>query len=388
MLPIIQAAKNLDIYTITCDYLPNNIAHKYSDEYHDVSIIEKEKVLSLADDLHVDGIMSFACDPGVETAAYVAEKLGLPNVGPYKSVSILQNKALFRKFLADNNFNVPKARSYRDLHDAMSEIGLFHLPLIIKPVDSAGSKGVTKIDDIHHLASAVEDAIKFSKTRQFIIEEYIDAMGCPSDTDALSIDGNLVYISFNDQYFDAVAKNPFTPAAFSWPTTMLSSIQQELQDELQRLITLLGMRTAIYNIETRQGRDGRAYIMEVSPRGGGNRLAEMLRYSTGVDLIKYAVVDAVGNSITDEISEPVYHGSWAEVVLHSKLNGKFQGLKISRDLKQYVFEEDVWIRKGDIVNEFTGANETIGTLVLRFPNLAILKDKMLQINKLVQVVVE
>lgn len=388
LLPVIQAAKNLSIYTITCDYLPNNIAHKYSDEYQNVSIIEKEKVLSLANDLHVDGIMSFACDPGVETAAYVAEQLGLPNVGPYKSVSILQNKARFRKFLADNNFNVPKARSYSDLNDALSEADFFQWPVMIKPVDSAGSKGVTKVYDIYHLASAVEDAIKFSKTRQFIIEEYIEAIGCPSDTDALSIDGNLVYISFNDQYFDASAKNPFTPAAFSWPSTMPSLIQQELRKDLQKLITLLGMRTAIYNIETRQGVDGKGYIMEVSPRGGGNRLAEMLRYSTGADLIRYSILDAIGEPVSDKINDPVYNGCWAEVILHAERSGRFSALKVSKEIESYIIEKDLWIKKGDIVHEFSGANESIGTLVLKFPNQEILLLTMKHISQLVQVIVE
>ena len=90
-LPVIDAAHKLGIYVITCDYLPDNIAHKYSDEYCNVSIIDKEKTLEYAQKLEIDGIMSFACDPGVITAAYVAQKMRLPNVGPYESVCILQN---------------------------------------------------------------------------------------------------------------------------------------------------------------------------------------------------------------------------------------------------------------------------------------------------------
>ena len=112
LLPVIEAAKKLGIYTITCDYLPDNIAHKYSDEYCNVSIIDKEAVLAAAKRLEVDGVMSFACDPGVVTAAYVAEQLDLPSCGPYESVCILQNKGLFRKFLTDNGFTVPVAKGY------------------------------------------------------------------------------------------------------------------------------------------------------------------------------------------------------------------------------------------------------------------------------------
>ena len=90
-LPVIEAAHSLGLYVITCDYLPDNIAHKYSDEYCNVSIIDKDAVLDAARALGIDGIISFACDPGVVTAAYVAEKMGLPSCGSYESVSILQN---------------------------------------------------------------------------------------------------------------------------------------------------------------------------------------------------------------------------------------------------------------------------------------------------------
>ena len=111
LIPVIKAAQEIDIYVITCDYIPNNIAHKFSDEYHNVNIINKEAVLNLAKLLKIDGIMSFAVDPGVVTAAYVANELGLPSI-PYKSAIILQNKGLFREFLKKHNFNVPVAKSY------------------------------------------------------------------------------------------------------------------------------------------------------------------------------------------------------------------------------------------------------------------------------------
>ena len=74
LLPAIRAAHEQGYYVITADYLPNNIAHKYSDEYVNVSIVDKEAVLKVAREKQIDGIMSFACDPGVVSAAYVQEQ--------------------------------------------------------------------------------------------------------------------------------------------------------------------------------------------------------------------------------------------------------------------------------------------------------------------------
>lgn len=76
-LPVIDAAHKLGIYVITCDYLPDNIAHKYSDEYCNVSTIDKEKTLEYAQKLEIDGIMSFACDPGVVTACICCTENGV-----------------------------------------------------------------------------------------------------------------------------------------------------------------------------------------------------------------------------------------------------------------------------------------------------------------------
>lgn len=247
-LPVIEAAHKLGIYTITCDYLPDNVAHKYSDEYCNVSIIEKEKVLAAAKQHHIDGIMSFACDPGVVTAAYVAEKMDLPNVGPYESVCILQNKGRFREFLTRNGFNVPTARSYQNADDAIRNIERFRWPVIVKPTDSAGSKGVSRVDNPKDLEKSIQHALSYSHLNEFIIEDYITQHGFSSDTDSFSVDGELKFVSFNCQHFDREAENPYTPAAYSWPSSMTAEHQEELQNEIQRLLKLLEMRTAVYNI--------------------------------------------------------------------------------------------------------------------------------------------
>lgn len=381
-LPVIKAAHELGCYVITCDYLPDNIAHKYSDEYCNVSIIEKDAVLNAAKELRIDGIMSFACDPGVVTAAYVAEKMGLPSAGPYDSVCILQNKGRFRKFLTDNGFTVPVARGYTYIEEALKDTGIFNWPVIVKPTDSAGSKGVTRVDEPAKLRESIEYALSFSHSNEFIIEDFIEQKGFSSDTDSFSVDGELKFVSFACQRFDKKAENPYTPAAYNWPASISDEHQKELASEIQRLLKLLGMKTSIYNIETRESNNGKAYIMECSPRGGGNRLAEMLRYATGVDLIKNAVRAAIGEPVIDVEQRP-YNGAWAELILHSDKAGIFRKLDIADELRPNVVEEDLWIEEGTQVGGFSAANEAIGTLVLRFDTQ---EEMLLQMDRMVELV--
>lgn len=375
LLPVIEAAHQQGYYVITCDYIPDNIAHKYSDEYHNVSIIDKETVLALARELHIDGIMSFAVDPGVITAAYVAEQMKLPQAGPYESICILQNKDQFRSFLADNDFNVPKAGSYTNYKEVKKEISNFRFPIIVKPTDSAGSKGVSRVDSAECFEDAFYYAKKHSISGKVIVEEFIEKQGCASDSDCFSIEGKLQFVSFSAQRFDESALNPYVPSAFSWPSTMTAEQEAELTLELQRLLKLLKMETTVYNIETRIGKDGKAYIMEVSPRGGGNRLSEMLKYATGIDLITNAVRAAVGDKVIS-IPQKSYNGYWAEIILHSNEAGIFDHLNISSDLENYIVEKDLWVKKGDKITSFLGANHSLGTLVMKFPGPNVLKEVM------------
>lgn len=384
-LPVIKAAHNLGVYVITADYLPDNIAHKYSDEYCNVSITDMEATLKEAQARNIDGIISFACDPGVVTAAYVAEQMGLPSVGSYEAVSILQNKSHFRAFLAEHGFNVPTAKGYTSIDDALQDVDLFHWPVIVKPTDSAGSKGVNRVDKPEQLSGAIEYALSFSRGKEFIIEDFITQKGYSSDTDSFSVNGELKFVSFNSQRFDANAENPYTPAAYSWPSSMTQEHQKELASEIQRLIKLLGLGTSIYNIETREGMDGKAYIMECSPRGGGNRLAECLEYATGVKLVENAVRAALGMP-TVAVEQRPYDGCWAEVILHSDKPGVFDSLWIDDSIADAVYERDLWIEPGTHVGGFSAANEAIGTLVLRFNSEDRLQEVMSELFRYVEVI--
>ena len=367
LLPVIKAAHDQGYYVITADYVPDNIAHQYSDEYVNVSIIDKEAVLKVARDKKIDGIMSFGVDPGVITASYVQNQMGLPSFGPYESVVILQHKDKFRTFLTENGFNVPWAFGFSSEAEAWASRSKLTYPLIVKPTDSAGSKGCTRVDSEDNLMVAIQYAFKYSISGHIIIEEFLEKKGCSSDTDSYAQNGQLKFISFSAQRFDTNAVNPYTPSAYSWPSTFTKEEEEYLTSEIQRLITLLGMNTSVFNIEVRVATNNKPYIMELTPRGGGNRLCEMLRYATGVDMITAITRAAVGDD-PEVIEQKPYNGNWAEIILHADKDGEFVKLQIDPSLSAEVVEEDLWVNPGDFVHGFEAANDAIGTLVLKFEN--------------------
>ena len=381
-LPVIKAAHDLDAYVITCDYLPDNIAHKYSDEYCNISIVEKEKVLEAAKSRNIDGIVSFACDPGVVTAAYVAEKMGLPFQGSYESTKILQDKGLFRQFLIDNGFNCPHAKRYTDPKEPFNDIEYFNWPVIVKPVDSAGSKGVTRVDNPKELDTAIETAIAGSIGSAFIIEDFLTFKGYHSSTDVFTIDGEVKFVSFSDQLFDTQANNPYTPAQIIWPSSRAEEDQKYLADEIQRLMKLLKMKTGIYNIESCVGEDGKPYIMEVSPRGGGCKIAELQTLAYGIDFIEAEVRAALGYPV--QINKTCEcNGTWCEMVIHTQNDesGIYEGLDLDPTFEDKHIEViDLSVQPGDMVHPFTGANMALGDMFLKFSSREELNKHMNTVN--------
>ena len=391
LLPAIEAAHKHGIYVITVDYLPNNIAHKYSDEYHNVSILEKDKenVLALAKELNIDGILSYAVDPGVVAAAYVAEKMGLPFTCSYKSACILQDKSRFRQFLAENGFSAPHAKGYVNPDDAINDVDYFNWPVIVKPVDSAGSKGVSRVDDPKDLPKAIAHALEESHNGHFIIEDFLELDGYQSSADCFSVDGKLVYADYSDQLFDKGAANPYTPALEIWPSTMKQEHQDYLTNELQRLLTLLNCRTGLYNVESRLCKNGMPYIMEVSPRAGGNRIAELQRIGTGIDLIEAEVLKAVGEPLPFNITMPQYDGCYVNDIAHSLKAGTYQGISYDDTFKQnHVISEAIYPSIGDHVEAFHGANNAVGSIFLKFASRDECDEKKARLSDYIKINVE
>ena len=325
----IKEAVKLGYYVITCDYLPGNPGHKFAHEYHNVSTTDKEAVLELARKLKVDGVVAYASDPAAPTAAYVCEKLGLPT-SPFKSVEILSKKHLFRKYLAENGFNVPKANSYTCFEDAEKDLKNFHLPVMVKPVDSSGSKGVNKLTDPEQLKGFFEDALSYSRDKIVLIEEFIVKNGPQISGDAFSVDGKLVFHCLGNEFYSSKVDKDFAPLGECWPTVMPQEVIDTLAADLQRLISLLGMKSNAYNVEAIYGVDGKVYILELGARSGGSLIPQVTALATGVDMVPYVIKAAMGEDCTDLKMAPV-SGFWSNYMAHSNETGLYDGIEYGKE---------------------------------------------------------
>lgn len=380
----IKEAKRLGYYVISADYLPSNPGHKFADEYHNVSTTDKDAVLQLAEQLKVDGIVAYASDPAAPTAAYVAEKLGLPT-SPYQSVEILSKKHLFRKYLAENGFNVPKAKSYTRFEDAKNEIENFRLPVMVKPVDSSGSKGINKLTDKSQLKAFVEDALSYSRDKIFLIEEFIEKQGPQISGDAFSVDGKLVFHCLGNEFYSKKVDKDFAPLGECWPTVMPADVISQLTDDLQRLINSLGMKSTAYNVEAIYGKDGKVYILELGARSGGSLIPQVTKYATGVDMVPFVIKAAAGDDCSELKMQPV-KGFWSNYMVHSNATGKYDGIEFDDDFKERNFVDYVTDTKtGDDVHKYRDAQDCIGELVLKYDSAEQMNEVIENMDKYVKV---
>lgn len=384
----IETAKKLGYHTVLCDYLSDNPGQYHADKFYLVSTTDKEAVLEVAKKENIDGILAYASDPAAPTAAYVAEKMGLPG-NPYDSVEILCNKDRFRKFLAENGFCTPKAKGYSDIRSALDDIknSFFKMPVIVKPVDSSGSKGVGKIENIGGTSEKLEYAMSLSRAKRIIVEEFVEKYGYQIAGDGLSLDGELVFRCFGNDHFDPKCTNPFVPVSASFPYNMPSEIQNKIHNEIQRLLSLLKMKTCTYNFDMRIDRDLNVYLMEVAPRDGGNYIPDVIKYATGVDLVECSVKAALGEPINSpNLAEP--SGFWSYYAVHSYNNGILKDIFISDDGKKHIIENHIIKRPGDEISVFTGANTTLGCLLMRFDSMEQMLDMMDNSEKWIKIILE
>ena len=385
----IETAKRLGCETVLCDFLPDNPGQYHADKFFLVSTTDKQAVLKVAQQERIDGILSYASDPAAPTAAYVAEQMGLPG-SPYNAVETLCNKDLFRAFLAEHGFCTPKAKGYGSVEDALQDIlqDVFHYPIIVKPVDSSGSKGVGRIDVPEQAREALEYAMSFSREKRLIVEEYVEMFGYQIAGDGLSVDGKLVFRYFANDHFNPRCVNPFVPISASFPYNMPREVQDKVHGEIQRLLTLLGMKTSTYNFDLRIDEDFNVYLMEVAPRDGGNYIPQVIRYATGVDLVECSVKAAMGEPInTDGFGEP--SGYYAYYAVHSLHDGVLDHIAIDEEvLKHNIVENHILRQPGDEIRAFTGANTTLGILVMRFDSMEQMLHMMDHSEEWIQVVLK
>ena len=384
----IECAKRLGLRTVLCDYLPDNPGQYVADVFYQKSTTDQELMLEVARAEKVDGVLSFCSDVALPSAAYVAEQLGLPT-NPLPSVEVLSKKQLFHPYLAEHGFACPHIVSFSVGTDSAEVIELtkeLSGPIVIKPTDSSGSKGVTRLDqrEASLITAALEAASEYSRNGVLVAEEFIEyeyphLIG----GDIFVKDGRIVFWGLMSCLRDNEVAS-LVPVGKAYPAGLSPAQEQAVHEQLQALVTSLGLRFGEMNIEVIIGRGGTPYILECGGRAGGNMIPLELTDVSGIDLVEANVRFAMGDTSMDL----AFDGGDRVIstyVLHADRDGIFQGVDFSPEIEPHVYRKMIHAHPGDQVERLTNGAKAFGQVFLRFDSTEQMWDMLDHIKEHIRV---
>lgn len=381
----IETAKRMGLTTVVCDYLPDNPGQYHADRFYLVSTTDKEAILDVAEKEAIDGVIAYASDPAAPTAAFVAEKLGLPT-NPYVAVNTLCNKDLFREFLLKNGFNVPKAMSFTEAEEAIQNIDQFNLPVIIKPVDSSGSKGVTVLRELNGVEAAIDFAFSFSRGHRIVIEEFIEKKHpYLIGGDIFVSNGKVIQWGLMNCHRDQKV-NPLVPVGKSYPTLLTPADFEETKATLQRLVSAMGIQFGPMNVELIVDRNDRVFPIDIGPRSGGNMIPDLLGMIFDCDVVEMSIRAAMGQSLDMENDRPEPY--YATLNLHTDREGSFKRIDFSEAIAPYIIRKSIYKKPGDEVHYFSNASHALGIVFFKFPDQETMIEAEEHMNDHVKIVLQ
>lgn len=380
----IETAKRLGYYTVLCDYFTDNPGQYVADKFHLTSTTDKEAILNVAQEERIDGVLAYASDPAAPTAAYVADMLNLPG-NPYDSVEILCNKDRFRKFLKDSGFCAPVAEGYAEAETALGDVknGKFHLPVIIKPVDSSGSKGASVIRDWNDIKEALDFAFSFSRSHRIIVEEFIERKHpYLIGGDIFVLNDTVVMWGLMNCHRDPKV-NPLVPVGKSYPPELSAHDLEAVKDTLRKMVKYLNFHNGSMNVELIVDKNDRVFPIDIGPRAGGNMIPDLCGYIFDADVVEMAVKAAIGENISyrESSGKPCY----ATYNLHSAEHGNFERVEFLPEIEKFIIKKCIYKKAGDKVEFFDNASKCIGIIFMKFPDEDTMRDILRKIDKYVKV---
>ena len=382
-LPAIKKAVELGYFVITVDYLPQNVGHKYSHQYVNCSTMDKERVLRIAKELNIDGIVTFASDVATSTVGFVVRQIGIPGAFAAEAQEIMSNKSKFRIHQKRHGLNRPDfivGSSYEEIEKLLLSL---KTPLMFKPVDTSGSRGISRVYEINNSScvEAFEIAKRFSHTEIVIVEEFIE--GTEVGGDGFLKNGKLKFAIITQKH----TRN-FVVTGHRIPTDLSIGDQERVIEELNKTCDTIGYTDGPINYDVIVTNE-KITIMELSPRLGGNGIPMIVERSTGFDIIGTSILFA----LNEDISFPkAFHpkNSCGSLVFGSEQKGVSEHILTKDELAKAVpevFEFSLNFNIGEIVPIFKHCGNSIGYVLFDCPVPSIYLLLTKKIEKTLNIIV-
>ncbi len=299
-LPLIEKAKEMGYTTHVFAWAANDVGEKAADFFYPISVIEKDNILNKCKEIGICGICSIASDVAVITVNYVAEKLGLPGNG-IASTGKCTNKHLMREAFEANCDPSPKS-ILADENTNIDELKLSY-PVIVKPTDRSGSRGIYKLESSKGLKEAVVSAMSEGFEKKALIEEY--ATGQEYSVEHISYNGKHSFLALTHKYTTGAPH--FIETGHLEPAPVSNETVEQVKKFVSHALDTLEIKNGASHSEIKIAKDGSIKIIEIGARMGGDCIgSDLVRYSTGYDFVRMVVQVAVGEAPSfEKVCDPI-----------------------------------------------------------------------------------
>ena len=286
--PLIEKAKSMGIETHVFAWKVNDIGERSADFFYPISIVEKENILAKCREIGIDGICSISSDLAVVTVNYVAEKMNLHG-NPDDTTLRCTNKHTMRRCFEKNGDPSPKSILVENVSD-LDGIELEY-PVIVKPVDRSGSRGIAKLDNDEHLEEAIEAAKEQGFIKKALVEEY--ASGQEYSIECVSYNGRHNFLAMTLKYTTGAPKCIET--GHLEPAPVSDETRKQIQKVVFHALDSLGVKNGASHSELKIADNGTIRIIEIGARMGGDCIGSTLVHiSTGIDFVRAVIQIALG----------------------------------------------------------------------------------------------
>lgn len=335
------------------------IGQKYVDEYICQDYSKVDEVLRLALDKKIDKVCACCNDTAVLTAVYVAEKLGLDGYDTILSAKTIAHKDLFKRFTKENNITSVLSEDFSDVKKAKEYAkNIKEYPVIVKPVDLSGGKGIQRCDTVQQLYSAIDNAFDMSRNKNVVIEPYVQ--GTQHGFCAFLHKQKVVACSSNDEIS---VINPYRVEIDMFPATNIEKYKKNLIEQVERMASKLKLVDGIFHLQYIMTNDG-IYIIEAMRRIIGNMYSVPASKVSGFDWDAYEAQALIGSRI-DNIEEHINEqGYYAYRALIAPKDGILESVLIAPEVEKYIFDRIILEKPGAEINNYKAS--TIGILFFEF----------------------
>lgn len=288
--PLVDKANDLGLKTHVFAWEQGAVAKKTADYFYPISIRKKEQILSIAKKIKPNGVCSIASDLAVPTVNFLANELGLPS-NSNKCSLLSTNKFEMRKVFEENNISSPKYKIVENDNIIMNKL---KFPLIVKPVDRSGSRGIYKVNNIKTLENAIKNAIEISFVKKAIIEEYI--VGQEFSVEMISQNGNHNFLQLTQK--KTTGTPHFVESAHFAPVEINPKLKLRIINMIKDALNALEIKNGASHSEIKINNMGEIFIIEIGSRMGGDFIgSNMVEITTGINFIEKIIDISVGNTL-------------------------------------------------------------------------------------------